>query len=87
MLARGFGTAQIAYKPADGSLNDEACLRLLAAVVLQWWRDAEQLDDLAEFLGVPEHEVRGVRPQRIDRWRRKELIGERAEEGDEDVYF
>lgn len=70
-------------------LNDDGCLRLLAAVVLQWWREAEQVgehDDLAEFLGMDEDEVRTVRPLRIDGWRRKKLMAQqRAEEG-EDVY-
>lgn len=73
-------------------LDDEGCLRLLAAVVLQWWREADQMGEsheLASFLGVPEREVRGVRPLRIDAWRRKSLIGPRGLEGDEggDVYF
>jgi len=34
-------------------LDDEALLRLLGAVVLQWWRDCDDPDGLAEFLGVP----------------------------------
>jgi hypothetical protein len=54
-------------------------------VVLQWWREAEQIGDheaLAAFLGMDEPEVRSVRPLRIDQWRRKDLIGLRAEEGD-----
>lgn len=68
-------------------LNDDGCLRLLAAVVLQWWRDAERVgehDELATFLGVPSDAVRGVRPLRIDAWRRKNLIGLRAEGADGD---
>lgn len=71
-------------------LNDDGCLRLLAAVVLQWWREAEQVgehDDLAAFLGLPEDEVRTVRPLRIDGWRRKKLVmAQQADEGDDDVF-
>lgn len=69
-------------------LNDEACLRLLAAVVLQWWREADRVgehDELAAFLGMDEDEVRGVRPLRIDGWRRKVLVGQQQAEGAEDV--
>ena len=100
MLARGFGSGVMSKMDGPGApdgertmtaqgLNDEGCLRLLAAVVLQWWRDAERVgehDELAAFLGVPSDEVRGVRPLRIDRWRRKDLIGRRAEGADEDVF-
>jgi len=73
-------------------LDDEACLRLLAAVVLQWWREADRIgesQELASFLGVPEREVRSVRPLRIDGWRRKDLIGPRGAEYEDDdhVYF
>ncbi len=71
-------------------LNDEGCLRLLAAVVLQWWREAEPSEhgELASFLGMERDEVRSVRPQRIDVWRRKRYVGKRepAEEGDDDVF-
>lgn len=81
MLARGFGSAAVLDEldgelmMAQQELNDEGCLRLLAAVVLQWWREADRADehdDLAEFLGVPSDEVRGVRPLRIDGWRRRD---------------
>ena len=54
-------------------LDDEACLRLLSAVVLQWWRDGHDLDLLAWFLEIDVDEVRRVRPLRIDGWRRNVL--------------
>lgn len=68
-------------------LNEDGCLRLLAAVVLQWWREAEQIGDhaeLAAFLGMDEPEVRRQRPLRIDEWRRKRLVGA-SQGGCEDV--
>jgi len=72
-------------------LNEEGCMRLLAAVVLQWWREAERLDEadeLADFLGVPDDHVRGVRPRRIDVWRRKRYVAvDGGQEGESDVYF
>ena len=69
-------------------LNEEGCLRLLAAVVLQWWREGDGTGDhaaLAAFLGMDESEVRSRRPLRIDEWRRQRLVGKR-EGGCEDVY-
>ena len=72
-------------------LNEEGCLRLLAAVVLQWWRDAEQIGDheaLAAFLGMDEPEVRSRRPLRIDEWRRKRYVAvDGGQKGESDVYF
>ena len=71
-------------------LNDEGCLRLLAAVTLQWWRDADRCEEheaLAAFMGVPIDEVRGVRPLRIDAWRRKKYVGQQTDEGDDDDVF
>lgn len=68
-------------------LDDEACLRLLAAVVLNWWRDGQDLDGLAEFLDVPVDDVRGARPLRIDSWRRKRYVADGGQEGESDVYF
>jgi hypothetical protein len=56
--------------------NDEGYLRLLAAVVLQWWREADQHDEveeLAAFLCVPGSVVRDQRPRRIDGWRLQEF--------------
>lgn len=58
-------------------LDDEALLRLLSAVVLQWWRecrDWDELHGLAAFLEVPVDVVVTERPLRIDGWRRKQLI-------------
>ena len=53
-------------------MDDEALLMLLGAVVLLWWRDGDDLHELAEFLGVPVDEVMARRPLRIDAWRRKD---------------
>ena len=70
-------------------LNDEGCLRLLAAVVLHWWREATPADqeELADFLNMDVDEVRSVRPQRIDVWRRNKYVGRRQDEGDDDDVF
>lgn len=52
-------------------LDDEGCMRLLAAVTLQWWRDCDEPGELAKFLEMPVDAVVSERPQRIDGWRRK----------------
>lgn len=72
------------------TLNDDGCLRLLTAVVLQWWREADQDGDaaaLAGFLGISVDEIRGVRQPRIDVWRRKRYVAARTAEERDDVYF
>ena len=59
-------------------LDYEAALRLLSAVVLQWWRECEDPCELAVFLEIPVDVVKSERPQRIDGWRRKVLVKRRA---------
>ena len=69
-------------------LNEDGCMRLLSAVVLQWWREADDLEDLAYFLDVPDDQVRGVRPRRIDVWRRRRYVAvDDGRKGEDDVYF
>ena len=55
-------------------LDDEACLRLLSAVVLHWWRECAEPDELARFLDAPVETVVAMRPLRIDGWRRRVLL-------------
>lgn len=81
---------EVECRKVAGHLDDEGCMKLLVAVVLQWWREAEKLGDadaLADFLGVPDEQVRGVRPLRIDSWRRKRYVADGGKEGESDVYF
>ena len=55
-------------------LDDEALLRLLSAVVLHWWRECDDPQEVAAFLDVPVDVVVTERPLRIDGWRRRVLV-------------